>query len=96
MSRGCTPLELLVVVAVIGLLAACVGPKYFNQIGKGEHSVAKAQIDSFARVVNNFRLDVRAFPTTDARLGALTARPASAAKWHGPSLVGPANPHQPA
>jgi prepilin-type N-terminal cleavage/methylation domain-containing protein len=55
---GFTLLELLVVIAIIGLLAAYVGPKYFSQVGKSEQSVAKAQIDAFARAVSTYRLDV--------------------------------------
>lgn len=84
--RGFTLLELLVVIAIIGLLAAYVGPKYFSQVGKSEQSVAKAQIDAFARAVSTYRLDVGSFPSTEEGLAALTARPASAAKWNGPYL----------
>lgn len=83
---GFTLLELLVVIAIIGLLAAYVGPKYFSQVGKSEQGVARAQIDAFARAVNTYRLDVGGFPTTEDGLAALTARPASAAKWIGPYL----------
>jgi general secretion pathway protein G len=83
---GFTLLELLVVIAIIGLLAAYVGPKYFSQVGKSEQGVARAQIDAFARAVNTYRLDAGSFPTTEDGLAALTARPASAAKWNGPYL----------
>jgi prepilin-type N-terminal cleavage/methylation domain-containing protein len=48
-ARGFTLLELLVVVTIIGLLAAYVGPKYFSQLGKSEQGVAKAQVEAFAR-----------------------------------------------
>ena len=85
-DRGFTLLELLVVIAIIGLLAAYVGPKYFSQIGKSEQSVAKAQVDAFARAVGTYRLDVGSFPTTEDGLAALTARPSSGAKWNGPYL----------
>jgi general secretion pathway protein G len=85
-ARGFTLLELLVVVAIIGLLAAYVGPKYFTQLGKSEQALAKAQIESFHRALASYRLDVGAFPSTEDGLAALLAKPASATKWNGPYL----------
>lgn len=84
--RGFTLLELLVVVAIIGLLAAYVGPKYFSQLDKSEQALARAQIESFHRALASYRLDVGAFPTTQEGLGALLQRPPAAAKWKGPYL----------
>ncbi|WP_374683719.1 prepilin-type N-terminal cleavage/methylation domain-containing protein, partial [Accumulibacter sp.] len=46
-AAGFTLLELLVVVTIIGLLAAYVGPKYFSQLGRSEQGVAKAQVEAF-------------------------------------------------
>lgn len=84
--RGFTLLELLVVVAIIGLLAAYVGPKYFGQLGKSEQALAKSQIESFHRALASYRLDMGAFPSTEEGLDVLVARPANAAKWNGPYL----------
>ncbi len=85
--RGFTLLELLVVMVIIGLLAAYVGPKYFSQIGKSEQSVAKAQVEAFSRALSTFRLDVGRFPTTEEGLNALLVKPADVApKWNGPYL----------
>ena len=83
---GFTLLELLVVVAIIGLLAAYVGPKYFGQIGKSEQALAKAQIESFHKALAAYRLDTGNFPSTEDGLNALLTKPASAAKWSGPYL----------
>lgn len=83
---GFTLLELLVVVAIIGLLAAYVGPKYFSQIGKSEQNLAKSQVEAFSRALGTYRLDVGSFPTTEEGLNALITKPASAVKWNGPYL----------
>jgi general secretion pathway protein G len=85
-ARGFTLLELLVVVAIIGLLAAYVGPRYFSQLGKSEQALAKAQLESFHRALASYRLDVGAFPTTEEGLAALVTKPPTAAKWNGPYL----------
>jgi general secretion pathway protein G len=85
-SRGFTLLELLVVMVIIGLLAAYVGPKYFSQIGKSEVKTARAQIVGIEKALQQYRLDVGRFPTTEEGLQALRAKPASAAKWDGPYL----------
>jgi general secretion pathway protein G len=84
--RGFTLLELLVVVAIIGLLAAYVGPKYFAQVGKSEQGLARSQVEAFARAVSTYRLDVGNFPTTEESLLALMSKPSTAAKWNGPYL----------
>lgn len=84
-ERGFTLLELLVVMVIIGLLAAYVAPRYFSQIGKSESTVARAQIEAFEKALDQFRLDVGRFPTTEEGLSALVAKPASA-KWNGPYL----------
>jgi general secretion pathway protein G len=84
---GFTLLELLVVIVIIGLLAAYVGPKYFSQLGKSEVTVTRAQIEAFEKSLDTFRLDVGRYPTTEEGLNALmTAPPTVAAKWNGPYL----------
>ncbi len=84
--RGFTLLELLVVIVIIGLLAAYVGPKYFAQLGKSEVTVAKAQIESFEKALDTFRLDVGRYPTTEEGLAALLVAPTATLRWNGPYL----------
>lgn len=82
---GFTLLELLVVVAILGLLAAFVGPRYFGQIGKSETSVASAQIRSFVDALDAYRVDMGRYPTTQEGLTALVDRPTDP-RWRGPYL----------
>lgn len=85
-SHGFTLLELLVVIVIIGLLASYVAPKYFNQIGKSEISVARAQIDAFGKALDQYRLDTGHFPSTEQGLAALMKAPAGETRWNGPYL----------
>ena len=84
--RGFTLLELLVVVVIIGLLAGIVAPRYFGQVGKSEVNVARAQLDALEKALDQYRLDVGHYPSTELGLKALVERPASEPKWSGPYL----------
>ena len=83
---GFTLLELLVVMVIIGLLAAYVGPRYFAQIGKSERGTAKAQIEAFAKALDAYRLDVGHYPRTELGLSVLMVKPADEPRWNGPYL----------
>ncbi|AZN35469.1 type II secretion system major pseudopilin GspG [Iodobacter ciconiae] len=84
--RGFTLLELLVVIVIIGLLAAYVGPRYFAQLGKSERSTAKAQIEGLGKALDAYRLDTGYYPSTEQGLNALVVRPNDEPKWNGPYL----------
>lgn len=84
--RGFTLLELLVVMVIIGLLAGFVGPKYFAQIGKSEVKVARAQLDALGKALDQYRLDVGHYPTTEQGLASLLTPPPNEARWDGPYL----------
>ncbi|WP_457423972.1 type II secretion system major pseudopilin GspG [Roseateles sp. P5_E7] len=85
--RGFTLLELLVVMVIIGLLAGYVGPKFFGQIGKSEVKATKAQIDALQKSLDQYRLDVGRYPSTEQGLAVLVAKPADEPKWAGPYLA---------
>lgn len=85
-SSGFTLLELLVVMVIIGLLAAYVGPRYFSQLGKSERGTAKAQIEGLGKALDAYRIDTGRYPTTEQGLGALVVKPNDEPKWNGPYL----------
>ena len=84
--RGFTLLELMVVMVIIGLLAAYVAPRYFSQVGKSETKLARAQIDALEKALEQYRADTGRFPTTEQGLTALVTRPGNEARWDGPYL----------
>ena len=85
-SQGFTLLELLVVIVIIGLLAAYVAPRYFSQVGKSEVQVARAQIDALEKAIEQYRLDTRHLPPADQGLQVLVNRPTAEPAWNGPYL----------
>lgn len=85
-AAGFTLLELLVVLVIIGLLAGFVAPHFFGQIGKSEQKVVVAQIDAFEKALDQYRLDVGRYPSTEEGLDALVTRPGTDSRWSGPYL----------
>lgn len=83
---GFTLLELLVVIVIIGLLAGMVAPRYFDQIGKSNTKIARAQIVSLEKALDQYRLDIGHYPTTDEGLDSLFVKPNNEEKWQGPYL----------
>lgn len=71
---------------IIGLLAAYVGPRYFSQIGKSEVKTARAQISGLEKALEQYRIDVGAYPSTEQGLAALVRRPGEVKRWDGPYL----------
>jgi general secretion pathway protein G len=86
-QTGFTLLELLVVMAIIGLLASYVAPRFFDQIGKSEIKTTRAQLDALDKALGTYRLDTGHYPSTEQGLRALVEGPADEPRWGGPYLT---------
>lgn len=84
-ERGFTLIELLVVIIVLGLLVGLVGPRLFGRVGQSKQAAARAQIEFLGAGLDQYRLDVGAYPTTAQGLDALQKNP-SVNNWNGPYL----------
>ena len=85
-QTGFTMMELLIVLVIIGLLAALVGPTLYKQISPAKASVAKAQIQNFMSALDAYFIDTGKFPSSQQGLGALRDKPSSVSGWNGPYL----------
>lgn len=85
-SDGFTLMELLIVLVIIGLLSALVGPMLYHRIAPAKASAARAQIENFATALDGFVIDVGRYPTTQEGLKALRTKPEGIERWNGPYL----------
>src|SRR5262245_11481695 len=94
-QRGFTLLELLVVLAILGLLIGLVGPRVMQQFGSAKEKVAHLSIGRLATALDMYKLDVGTYPTADQGLQALVIRPSGVANWKGPYMTGDKVPEDP-
>ena len=85
-EAGFTLVEMLVVIAIIGLIMGLVGPRVLSSLGESKVKAAKLQIESFSSSLDLFYLDVGRYPTSSEGLAALAQRPDNASVWNGPYL----------
>lgn len=85
-QRGFTLLELLVVLAILGLMAAIVGPQVIKYLGSSSSKVAAVQVKNIAASLELFRLEAGRYPTPEEGLGALMKAPPSVPLWNGPYM----------
>jgi general secretion pathway protein G len=94
-SAGFTLIEMLVVLAIIGLLVGLVAPRVLGILADSKVKTAHIQIESFKNALDLYFLDEGHYPSTGEGLGALAARPVDESTWNGPYLRGGAVPRDP-
>src|ERR1700757_928879 len=94
-QRGFTLLELLVVLAILGLLIGLVAPAALRQLGSAKEKIAHQSIERLAGVLDIYKLDVGTYPSTEQGLQALITKPSGMTRWNGPYLKGEKVPEDP-
>lgn len=84
--NGFTLLELLVVLAILGLLAAIVGPQVIKYLGSSRSETAAVQVKNVDAALKLLRLDAGRYPSAQEGLQALVTQPSGMADWRGPYL----------
>ena len=83
-DAGYTLTEMLVVIAIIGLIAAVLTPSLMGQLGRARVKSAQLQLESVAAAVEMFHSDVGRYPTPSEGLKVLVREPADVEGWTGP------------
>jgi general secretion pathway protein G len=94
-EAGFTLLEILVVIAILGLLIGLVAPAALRQLGTARVSIARQSIERLSTVLDMYRLDTGRYPTSQEGLQALVSKPAGVPNWNGPYLKGDQVPLDP-
>ena len=94
-EAGFTLVEILVVITIIGLIMAIVGPRVLNYLGESKVKAARIQIESLGSALDLYYLDMGRYPNSNDGLAALVQRPGNTEEWNGPYLKGGVVPNDP-
>lgn len=83
---GFSLVELLVVLAIIGMITTLVAPQVLAYLGRAKTDTARIQAKNLAQAVELYYLDVGAYPAANQGLAALLTAPPGAPQWRGPYL----------
>lgn len=85
-EHGFTLVELLIVLAILGLLAALAVPQLMNSLERAKAETAKVQVEKLGSILDLYRLEVGHYPSDQEGLRALVEAPAGSEQWNGPYL----------
>ncbi|MHB8058176.1 MAG: type II secretion system major pseudopilin GspG [Desulfuromonadaceae bacterium] len=74
-KKGFTLIEIMVVIVILALLAALVGPKLMGRTDDAKITDARVQIKNIETALKLYKLDNGSYPATEQGLGALVAKP---------------------
>src|SRR3984893_7118611 len=94
-ESGFTLVEILVVITIIGMIMALVGPRVLNYLAESKVKAAKIQIESLSSALDLYYLDVGRYPSTSEGLAALAQQPGGVQAWNGPYLRSGTIPYDP-
>jgi len=94
-QAGFTLVEMLVVLAIIGLIVGVVGPRVLGYLSDSKVKTARIQIDSLSAALDLYYLDNGRYPSTGETIASLVQKPASASAWNGPYLKSGTLPKDP-
>lgn len=85
-QRGFSLIELIIVLVIMGLLAAVVGPKVYDKLARGKAEIAKIQIKEIEAALQLFSFEIGRYPNSNEGLEALVRNPGNLESWKGPYL----------